>query len=287
MTFKPRESQQGGIAMAHRKLLVKGGLMAAALLLSLPAAAQNKESVLAKVKREGVLKVCMTQTTPDNYKDPRTGEWTGVFVDLLNELGSWMKVKIEPVEVQLSTAILSLNRGDCDLFGSSLLYNAPRALEINFIRPFAAKGINGLVRKDKASAITKVEDLNSPNITIAVQAGSRDYEVSQRIFPKAKLLALQITTDLAAFDSVRRGDAAVALANGITIRWWTKVQGNDWAVPALASDFSTQPNGWAIRYGDPDWKNFLDAYANWVLANNKAQELYSSYLSRTSLFDKK
>src|SRR3954468_4384730 len=99
--------------MTHRKLLAAGALIAATLLAGLPAAAQTKESVLAKVKREGVLKVCYTQTTPDNYKDPRTGEWTGVFVDLVTELANWMKVKVEPVEVQLATVILSLNRGDC------------------------------------------------------------------------------------------------------------------------------------------------------------------------------
>ena len=268
--------------------LSKLGLLAAlAVGFATPVLAQAQESVLAKIKREGVLKVCYAQTTPDNYKDPKTGEWTGVFVDLVNEMADWMKVKVEPVEVQFSTVILSLNRGDCDLFGSSLLYNAPRALEINFIRPFAAKGINGLISKEKAGTIIKVEDLNNENLTLAVQAGSRDQEVAKRIFPKAKILALQVTTDLAAFNSVRRGDADVALANGITIRWWTKVEGNDWAVPAFASDFSTQPNGWAIRYGDPDWKNFLDSYANWVIADNKAAQLYDSYLSRTSLFDKK
>jgi ABC-type amino acid transport substrate-binding protein len=269
------------------KLSKLGLLLAFGAIFASPAQAQNKESVLAKIKREGTLKVCYAQTTPDNYKDPRTGEWTGVFVDLVNEMATWMKVKVEPVEVQFATVILSLNRGDCDLFGSSLLYNAPRALEINFIRPFAAKGINGVVSKEKAGTITKVEDLNNEKITIAVVAGSRDQEVSKRMFPKAKILALQVNTDLAAFDSVKRGDADVALANGITIRWWTKVQGNEWAVPAFGADFSTQPNGWAIRYGDPDWKDFLDAYANWVIADNKAADLYSTYLNRTSLFEKK
>jgi len=263
------------------------GTLATVLMIAQPALAQNKESVLAKVKREGVLKVCYAQVTPDSYKDPKTGQWTGVFVDLVNEMASWMKVKIEPVEVQFGTAPLSLNRGDCDLFGASLLYNAPRALEINFIRPFAAKGINGVVKKDKADRFKKYEDLNDASITIAVVAGSRDFEVAQRIFPKAKLLALQVTTDLAAFDSVKRGDADIALANGITIRWWTKVQGNEWASTALTSDFSTQQNGWAIRYGDSDWKDFLDSFAAWVIATNKSADLYDMYLSRTSLFDKK
>ena len=256
-------------------------------ILSTSAHAQSADSVLTKIKSEGVLKVCYAQVTPDSYKDPKTGIWTGVFVDLVNEMAAWMKVKIEPVEIQFSTAIMVLKRGDCDLFGASLLFNAPRAMEINFIRPFAAKGINAVVSKEKAGTITKFEDLNAENITIAVVAGSRDEEVSKRIFPKAKLLALQVPTDLAAFDSVRRGDADVALANGITIRWWTQVEGNDWAVPAFSADFSVQPNGWAIRYGDPDWKDFLDAFAGWVIADNKAVRLYDSYLARTSLFDKK
>lgn len=271
--------------MIRRRICYFAGLLVAALAFAAPAAAQPKDGVLAKVKREGVLKVCYAQVTPDSYKDPRSGQWTGVFVDLVNELASWMKVKVEPVEVQFGTAPLSLNRGDCDLFGASLLYNAPRALEINFVRPFAAKGINGVVSKEKAGRFRKIEDLNDASVTIAVQAGSRDHEVSQRIFPKAKLLALQSQTDLAVFDSVRRGDADIAFANGITIRWWTKVQGNDWAAPAFDADFSTQQNGWAIRYGDSDWKDFLDSFAAWIVANNKAAELYDSYLSRTSLLD--
>ena len=44
-----------------------------------------------------------------------------------------MKVKVQPVEVQWNTAVLALKRGDCDFFGSSFVYNAPRALEVTFI----------------------------------------------------------------------------------------------------------------------------------------------------------
>src|SRR5690606_10870017 len=135
---------------------------------------------------------------------------------------------------------------------------------------------NGVVTKENAERFKSVSDLNSADVTIAVLAGSRDYEVAQRDFPEAKLLSLQTTTDIAAFESVRRGDADFALANGITIRWWTGVEGNEWAAPAFDGDFSTQPNGWAIRYGDPDWKNFLDSFADWVLANNMAGNLYDA-----------
>src|SRR5690348_15964311 len=89
--------------------------------------AQAQESVLDKVKRTGVLKVCNAELLPDDYKDPKTRQWTGPIVDRVNELANWMKVKVEPVEVGWDVAVLSLKQGTCDLWGSILIYNAPRA----------------------------------------------------------------------------------------------------------------------------------------------------------------
>jgi ABC-type amino acid transport substrate-binding protein len=265
--------------------MIRSFLVAGLLLLCGGAAFAQPapDSVLTKVKNEGTLKVCYAQTTPDAYKDPKTGEWHGVFIDLTDELAAWMKVKVQPVEVQFSTVILALNRGDCDLFGASLLYNAPRAMEVNYIIPFAAKGMNAVIAADNPKHFTRPEDFNQDGVTLAAVAGSRDYEVAKRIFPKAKLLALQPPTDIQLFETVRRGDADAAFANGITIRWWLKNPDSKWATIAFKDDFSTQPNGWAIRYGDPAWKDFLDSFARWALANNRARDLYESYLSRDSL----
>jgi len=263
--------------MMRRSLLTLGLISS---LWTGAAFAQPAGSVLAKVKSEGTLKVCFAQTTPDAFKDTRSGKWSGVFVDLTNELADWMKVKVEPVEVTFATVILSLNRGDCDLFGASLLYNAPRAMEIDYIIPFAAKGMNAVIRAGNPKHFTRPEDFNREDVTLAAVAGSRDYEVAKRSFPKAKLLSLNTPTDIQLFEAVRRGDADAAFANGITIRWWLRAPDHDWATVAFADDFSTQPNGWAIRYGDPAWKDFLDAFARFALANNRAKDLYESYLGR-------
>ena len=262
------------------------GALLGLTLVATASAQVPKESVLAKVKSEGVLKVCYAQVTPDTYKDPRTGEWAGVFVDIVNELAAWMKVKVQPVEVQWATAVLAINRGDCDLFGASLLYNAPRAMEIDYITPFSAKGMNAVIMKGNPKHFTRPEDFNREGITLAAVAGSRDYEVATRIFPKAKLLSLNTPNDIALFETVRRGDADAAFANGISIRWWLRSPGADWAGVAFPNDFSNQPNGWAIRYGDPAWKGFLESFAHWALANRRAADLYEEYLSRASLFDK-
>ncbi len=251
--------------------------------------AQSETSVLAKVKKEGVMKVCYAQGSPESYKDPKTGEWMGVFVELANELAAWMKVKVEPVEVQWNTAVLALKRGDCDFFGSSLVYNAPRALEINFVTPFRAKGLNAIIRKDNKKNLKNISDLDNPNVTIAVGLGSREYETGKRLFPKAKFLALQIQSDVETLPPTQRGDADVTILPIININWWLAVPENAaWGKMAFpGEDFGNSPVGWAVRYGDPDWKDFLDQYVRFVQANDLVKRTYDTYLAKTNPFSKK
>jgi ABC-type amino acid transport substrate-binding protein len=259
-----------------------------ALLFGLVSAGYAGESVLQKVQRDKTLKVCFAQSVPDNYKNPKTGEWTGAMVDLVNELATWMKVKVENVEVAWDTAVLSLNRGDCDLFGASLVYNAPRAMQINYVRFFGSKGINAVMLKENPKKLEKPDDLNRADITVAVAVGTREEEVARHLFPKAKILSLKVTTSLEAAFSVKRGDADVALMPAINVRWWAAVPENAaWGKLAFpGQDFGNAPNGWAIRYGDSTWKDFLDAFSGWVAANKLAERLYDEYIQKTNPFQK-
>lgn len=261
------------------------GLTATFSLGSLGAA--NAGATLDKIKREGVLKVCVPPVVPDLYKDARTGEWSGVMADLLRTLTTWMKVKFQPVEVGgFDAALLTLKQGNCDLIGSSMVYNAPRAMEVNFIRPFGTKGINVIMLKDNPKGLKTPADLNSPNITIVTNLGSREQETAARLFPKAKLLAVKVPASIQIVEQVKRGDANVAVLPTVTAKWWLQVPENaSWGAMGFpGQDFGNAPNGWAIRYGDSDFKDFLDAYAGYIAANNIATDLYAEYMDRANPF---
>ena len=263
-----------------------GPVLAFCLVSTFGAAAQA-QSILEKIKRDGVLKVCMPQIVPDLYKDPKTGEWTGVMADLLNTLATWIKVKIQPVEVcGFEPALLTLKQGNCDLIGSSMVYNAPRSMEVNFIRPFGAKGINAVMLKTNPKGLKVPADMNTPDITIATSLGSREHETATRLFPKAKLLAVKVPASIQILEHVKRGDANVAVLPAITVQWWLQVAENAaWGAMAFpGQDFGNAPNGWAIRYGDSDWKDFLDNYSGYVTANNIASKLYDDYMQRSNPF---
>ncbi|MBM3601956.1 MAG: transporter substrate-binding domain-containing protein [Alphaproteobacteria bacterium] len=250
----------------RRTICIATGLLLAS---SGAAYAQSDSSTLTRVKKEGTMKVCYAQGSPESYKDPKTGEWLGAFVELANELAAWMNVKIQPVEVQWNTAVLALKRGDCDFFGSSFVYNAPRALEVTFIRPFRAKGLNAVIRKDNTKGLKTVADLNRPDIKIAVGLGSREFETAKRLFPKAQILALQIQADVESLAPTRRGDTDVTILPIININWWLQVSENSqWAKMAFPGEnFGNANVGWAVRYGDQEWKDFLDMYSSHVAAN--------------------
>lgn len=266
--------------------IVLAALIAVVCAAALPGLALAQESVLDKVQRDKKLKVCFAQGIPDNYKNPKTGEWAGPMIDLVDELAKWMKVEVVPVEVTWDIAVLSLNRGDCDLFGSSLVYNAPRAMQINYVKFFWAKGINAVIPKGNPKGFTAPEELNRSNVTIAVVVGTREHEVAQRLFPEAKILALKVNTSPETAQSVKRGDADAAFMPAITVRWFTAVPANAaWSQMAFpGQDFGNAPNGWAIRYGDPKWKAFLDAFSGWVEANQLAVKLYDEYIQKTNPF---
>lgn len=269
------------------RLLTVTGLVAGAFAaLMSPQAHAQSASTLDNIKKEGVIKVCYSQILPEAYKDPKTGEWTGVFVDLMNELARWMKVKVQPVEVGWDVAVLSLKQGTCDVFGSSLIYNAPRAMEIDYVRPFLSKGINTVISKTNSKNLKSPSDLNSENVTVVAQLGSREQETVQRLFPKAKILAVRANSQLEIIEQVKRGDADAAAMPAITIKWWLQVPENAaWGKEGFpGQDFGNAPASWGVRYGDRDWRDFLDAYVGWTIANNVGGKLYEDYLSRTNPF---
>lgn len=263
------------------------GLLGAALLAIAAGPAAAQESVLDKVKKAGSMKVCVAQISPESYKDSRTGEWRGVMIDLVQELADWMKTKIQWVEVTYDIAVLSLKRGDCDLFGGSIVYNAPRALEIAYVKPLWAKGANVVLPK-ASDKFKQMADLNQPGVTIAVAAGSSENEVARRMFAKAKLLPVKVNQNIQILDSVKRGDAEAAFLPALTIKWWLAVPENEaWAKMGFpGADVANAPNGWAVRYDDLAWKGFLDSFAEWAVASGRVTELYATYTEMANPFTK-
>lgn len=254
----------GGIRQAYAQMLASG----------IP-----EDSVLAKVKEEGVLRVGYSQTVPWFQRDAKSGNLTGIYYDVMEELGRNLEIEIEYQEVSWSNATVGLRKGDYDVFGSSLFYTMPRALVANYIGPMWSKGRMIITHKDKIDRFSSVDDLNSSDVTFSVNVGSAEEDWVKNTFPQAQIITTSGQIALSA-EPVRTGRAD-AWATGEEDALIFQAKNSDWARiinPDNATD--QNPNTWAIRYGDPTWKSFLDMWAEKMVVSGFVASRREHYLNQ-------
>lgn len=237
----------------------------------------DPKSVLNKVKKGDALRVGYAQTPLWFFKDAKSGELRGVYKDLVDMLAKDLEMTVNWVEVTFANATVGLRKGDFDLFGSSAVYTLPRALTSNYIGPLWSKGSLAIVHKDDADKYKTVADLNSPDVTFSVSAGSSEEQRLPLLFPKAKFTAISGQQVMAA-EPVRTKRATVYVVGDSDALVLAKRNAN-WAhIVDVDHPFDKRPNTWLIRHGDIAWKNFLDTWAHYITVNGEVQRLVDKYL---------
>jgi polar amino acid transport system substrate-binding protein len=100
------------------------------------------QSILERVKQTGVVRIGTGNDTPPmNYLDD-SGRWTGFDVELGDEIGKRLGVKVDRVAVNNKTRIAFLANGQIDMALSNISRTLSREEQIDFVDPpylFTAK----------------------------------------------------------------------------------------------------------------------------------------------------
>lgn len=238
----------------------------------------REDSSLAKVRKEGVMRVGYSQTGPWFYKDAKTGELGGIYKDAVDRLAKEMEVKVEWKEVTFQNSTVGLRRHDYDLYGSSLTYTLARALVVDYVGPLWSKGSLLMVHKDNAARFKKPADFNDPKVTFSVVAGGSEEPRIPVLFPNAKLITTAGQVVLAA-EPIRAKKADVWMSGDSDVLLFAKR--NNWAhVFDPANPIDKRPNTWAVRYGDPEWKHFLDFWSTFMVVNGEMDRLFKLHMEK-------
>src|SRR5216110_3401806 len=225
----------------------------------------REDSSLAKVRKDGVMRVGYSQTGPWFYKDAKTGDLGGIYKDAVDRLAKEMELKVDYKEVTFQNATVGLRRDDYDLYGSSLTYTMARAMIVDYVGPLWSKGSLLLVHKDNAGRFKTAADVNDPNVRVSVTAGASEELRIPVLWPKAKVVATAGQVTLGA-EPVRAKKAEVWMSGDSDVILFSKR--NPWsAVIEPEKPIDKRPNTWAVRYGDPEWKQFLDMWATFLTVN--------------------
>ena len=237
------------------------------------------DSVLAKIRKDGVLRVGYSQTGPWFYKDARTGDLGGIYKDVCDRLAKEIEIKLEYKEVTFANATVGLRRGDYDLYGSSLTYTMARALTVDYIGPLYSKGSLLLIHKDNAGRLKTAADLNDPGVTISVTAGASEEARIPVLWPKAKVVTTTGQVALGA-EPVRAKRADAWMSGDSDVLLFAKRNASWAAVIEPDKPIDKRPNTWAVRYGDPEWKNFLDFWGAFVVVNGEMDRLFAHHMEK-------
>src|SRR6266545_6859467 len=238
----------------------------------------REDSSLAKVRKDGVIRVGYSQTGPWFYKDAKSGELGGIYKDAVDRLAKEMEVKVEYKEVTFQNSTVGLRRNDYDLYGSSLTYTMARAMVVDYIGPLWSKGSLLMVHKDNAGRFKTAADFNDPKVTFSVVAGGIEEPRIPILFPKAKLVTTAGQVALGA-EPVRAKKADVWMSGDSDVLLFAKR--NNWAqVIEPDKPIDKRPNTWAVRYGDPEWKNFLDFFAVFMNVNGEMDRLFQYHMEK-------
>ncbi len=236
----------------------------------------DEKSALARVKKEGKLKIGYAQTLPWFHKDAKTGSLAGIYYDVAEALAKELEIKTEYQEVSWADATVALRKGDFDLFASSLFYTVPRALVVNYTAPLWHKGHLAVCHKDNARRFKSIADFNRADVTFSINVGTREEHVLKVMFPKAKIITTSGQIVLAA-EPVRTKKADLWVTGDLDALLFAK-KNSSWAqVVDPDHPFGRGANTWAIRYGDPAWKFFLDMWVDNAVSSGLVQQRYDFY----------
>lgn len=130
-----------------------------------PTELSNSDQVQAIIER-GILRVGVKQDVPNfGYKNPDSGEFEGLEIDIARKIADELGVDIEFTPVTAQTRGPLLDNGQVDLVIATFTITEERKLLYNFTTPYYTDAVGFLVNKD--SGIKTFTDLNGKTIGVA------------------------------------------------------------------------------------------------------------------------
>lgn len=219
--WNPEMLNGQGIDMVSRRdfaglvgLFAAGTAVVGAGTLGLPASAQAQQpaagSTFDRVRSTKKLRVAgIVGTEPYYHKDIATGEWSGFCMSMARDLAKSLEAELEISETTWGNAVLDLQANKIDImFGLSP--TPSRALVVEFTRPIMQNTFTIITKKGLEPKTW--EELNKPDIRVAVDIGSTHDLFARRVLPKATLIALKTPDEATLAVQTGRADLVIQVA---------------------------------------------------------------------------
>ncbi len=217
-------------------------------------------STFERIKQTGVLRIAaIVGQEPYFHKDIVSNQWSGACIEMANDLAKKLSAKVEIVESTWGNQILDLQSNKIDL-AFAVNPTPERALVIDFSTPMLVHSFTLITRKGFAAPATW-EDINKPEVKVAVDLGSTHDQIARRYCPKATILGFKTRDEAVLAVATGRADCEVVLA---VLAIATMKKNPNLGVLVTPRPTLTLASNMALRLEeDRRFKNFLSAFADY------------------------
>jgi ABC-type amino acid transport substrate-binding protein len=252
------------------------GVIASATILAVTPALAASDALLQTIKSRGSIMVCQAAYPPYNVKNPKTGEWEGLDVDIAKELGKALNVKVESVDSSFSTLIPSLETHKCDLSIAGTYITPGRAEQVLFTRPFAAETKTIFV--PQSSTAKTYADIDKKGTVIVVRAGTAEETYAKRFFKNATVKTLTSDATQPHLLEVAAGRADAAFAGYVGSLIFMHNNTNLKLRPLGDKLLDPTPFAFMLPAGEYHFQQYLDVFFDSLDRTGKLKEITDTWL---------
>jgi len=242
------------------QVIIRAILVLCTVLVSLNvAASENQARNFEDIVASGELRIGVSIFPPWVMR-AKDGQLIGSEIDMAKRLAADMGLKPELALYEWKALTTALKEKEIDIIVSGMGINPSRAMQVNFSRPYGDAGVGLAANSSLTSAFKSMDELKQPNINIGVIANTVSADVARRMFSRTKIK--EFATEDEVQQALINGKlhaivAANPLPTFLALKYPGKVD-----VP-LKKPLLSFKEGFAIRKGDADFLNYLDA---WVVS---------------------
>jgi ABC-type amino acid transport substrate-binding protein len=260
------------------KLMTKVFCLVAALLVAASTMAPTVQArTLKDILASKKIRLGTIPYPPMTQMDPKTGTYSGLWVDGPKFMFEQLGLEVELVETKWSTFPSGLQSDQFDVFIGGAFATPKRAAAVEFTRPVMYMGHSVTIRKEDAGKFKTMADLDKPGITIATVLGTSGHEYLKQNFKQATIKALD-TGDLTQ-DSleVLAGRADAALEDAFKVAQVVAMHPDKLVDLYGNRPFNLLPIAYALKDGNQDLLQFINTGLEWMDSTGKWQELAIPY----------
>ncbi|MBF4993470.1 transporter substrate-binding domain-containing protein [Arthrobacter gandavensis] len=230
-----------------------------------PAAAEDSgtESRLAAVTERGSLKVCTTgDYRPFTYKDPDTGEWTGIDISMARDLAARLDVDVEFVQTTWKDLMPDF-LASCDIAVGGVSISLARAEQAFYTDPVLDDGKTPIALCGKEELYDTVEEINSPEVRSITPIGGTNEIFADTNYPNGEIIRFEDNNTI--FDEIVAGRADVMTTDAAEVKWVANEYPELCAVDP-DNPFNFSQKAYLLPLGDTVFQEYVNQWLN--LAEN-------------------